>query len=430
MRVRPGRSGRVLPQTQQTSARLLGKGLRLAAVRAKIMGRCRPKTCCRGRRFHRRMPARHGRADPAGRRGPRPPVDPPLLRRCRGGAAGVEPCGRKDHRGGEELRARQAAAAAGQGLFVCGQAPARIEGLAEDAGAVPGEDRLEPHLRGDGVDGDGTFQQFPRRDGSVQQGDIGGQGGRVEMAGAQAEAGFGMGLDQDAGAGVIFPRLRQHGPEGGGRGAGMADGGIAARLIDQQDIAGGRRGRSGSWILYFDRSEAFKPRYSILCAGKKVRIIQGMGGRICSIKDGAAASKCTPERVDQQAERRVALTAGAEGAQKGILDPDQRRAAAGGRRFAPPCGGGPAPDHHAFAGAGRPGQIMPCQRQGCGAAAGLRKPPFRKRNRRGTSPAVLSWCCVMTASVRPGGAGQRVGRCGRAGDRTDGLLPLHDRALR
>ena len=144
---------------------------------------------------------------------------------------------------GEKLVAGQAAAAAGQRGLIVGQAPAHVEGLAENHGAVPGEDRLEPQLRRHGVDGDGTVQQPPGRDGVGQQGDAAGGVGRAEMAGAVACAGFGMALDHDAGGGMIGQRLTQHPAKGGG----IGDRGVAKGLVDDQHIAGGGWGQV--WVV-------------------------------------------------------------------------------------------------------------------------------------------------------------------------------------
>ena len=70
------------------------------------------------------------------------------------------------------------------------------------------------------------------------------------------------------------------------------------------------------------------------------------------------------QRINQKAERRIAHAAGAERAEEGILDADQRHLAAGGHRLAAPGGGRAAPDHDAFARARQAGdQVMPGGRQ-------------------------------------------------------------------
>ncbi len=78
-------------------------------------------------------------------------------------AGGIEPGRCQDHRGGEQLVARQLAFTPRDGVFVRCQTPARIEGLAEDAGSVTGKDRLEPHLGRHGIDRDRSVQQVPDR---------------------------------------------------------------------------------------------------------------------------------------------------------------------------------------------------------------------------------------------------------------------------
>ena len=59
-------------------------------------------------------------------------------------AVGVVPARIEDHRGGEELGAGEFALAALDLEGVGGQAPASVEGLAENAGFVASEDRFEP----------------------------------------------------------------------------------------------------------------------------------------------------------------------------------------------------------------------------------------------------------------------------------------------
>ncbi len=76
-------------------------------------------------------------------------------------AGGIVPCRVKQHRPREKLRARQVAPPPGEALrmAVIAQAPAGIEGLAEDDGAMAGKDRLEPELGGHGIDGRGPLHQ-------------------------------------------------------------------------------------------------------------------------------------------------------------------------------------------------------------------------------------------------------------------------------
>ena len=125
-------------------------------------------------------------------------------------AAGVVPCGGKQHRGGKKLWPRQGAAAMGHGIFIRAQTPARIKGLAENAGPVARKDRLEPQLRRHGIDCNRAFQQRERRDRVGQQGDVcTGIGGGI-VAGTQALGGFGVGLDHDARAGIFFLGEDQH----------------------------------------------------------------------------------------------------------------------------------------------------------------------------------------------------------------------------
>src|SRR6056297_4023176 len=68
----------------------------------------------------------------------------------------IIPCRIEQHRPGKELCLAETAAPARQGVRVAilGQAPAGIEGLAEDLWAVARIDRLEAQLRGDAIDSD------------------------------------------------------------------------------------------------------------------------------------------------------------------------------------------------------------------------------------------------------------------------------------
>ena len=161
-------------------------------------------------------------------------------------AAGIVPDRGKDHCRGEELFGGQLAGTAGQGAGVLGQAPAGIEWLAENPGAVAMQDRLEPQLGRDGVDRRRPGQKVMRRDRVGQEPHSATGIGGGEMAATEAGRGFGMGADQDRAVGMILQGGGEHpGKIGGGR-AGMVDSGVALGLVDDKDIAavGDREG----WI--------------------------------------------------------------------------------------------------------------------------------------------------------------------------------------
>ncbi len=166
-------------------------------------------------------------------------------------AAGVVPGRRQDHRCGEKLRPGQVPFTPGDGVFICGQAPAGIEGLAEDAGLVARHDRLEPHQGGNGVDRRGTLQQRPGGDRIAQDGNQAMRVALIVMAGALARDRLGVALDDDPGAGVFLLREDQHLTKSRGRGLPVKDRGIALRLVEDEDIARFRHSRPWIEIVVF-----------------------------------------------------------------------------------------------------------------------------------------------------------------------------------
>jgi translation initiation factor IF-2 len=116
--------------------------------------------------------------------------------------------GRQDHRPGEKLVAGSGAAAAGQGGAVVGSGPSRHRraGPRPAGGGRPGSPRTPSATRR--YDRDGAIQQRPGRDRIAAQELTPPAGiGWAEMAGAQAKAGFGMGLDHDPRAGMRLARM-------------------------------------------------------------------------------------------------------------------------------------------------------------------------------------------------------------------------------
>lgn len=108
-------------------------------------------------------------------------------------------------------------------------------------------------------------------------------------------------------------------------------------------------------------------------------------------------------RVDQQAEGRVALTPGAEGAEECILYPDQRGGGAGGGGLTPPCCGGAAPDHHAFARAGQAGAQVVAGGGKDAADAGVEETAIQETQPPGNFPggAVVGHGHDRVSSPRP-----------------------------
>ena len=96
-----------------------------------------------------------------------------------------------------------------KGGAVVGQAPACIERLTNDHRLVAREDRLEPHLGRHSIDRHGPFEQKPRVDRLIEEGNAFGQFFVAEMAVAVACGSFGVGFDIDLCAWVFFPGEEQ-----------------------------------------------------------------------------------------------------------------------------------------------------------------------------------------------------------------------------
>ena len=268
-------------------------------------------------------------------------------------AGGVIPVRIEQHRPGEELGAGQDPAPAGDRLAVLRQAPAGVERLAENMGAVSGKDRLEPHLRGDGIDRDGTAEQVPGRHGRGQEGRPVVRVPGAEMAAAQPARGFGMRLHHDAGMGVVEPRLDQHLAERVAGGAAQPDRGIAARLVDDQHVARIGQGRVGRIRRVFGDLALDQIGDPGAGAGQEVAVVERVGAQQGFEVGGAAGVVVGRAAVDQQADgggQRAAPGApGQDRAQEGVFEPDQRRAAAVGHPGAPLGGPAAAPDRDGIA---------------------------------------------------------------------------------
>ena len=123
------------------------------------------------------------------------------------------------------------------------QAPPGIEGLAEDARLVPGKDRLEAELRGDGVDADRPFEQRPRADWIGGETDAVARVPGPEVPWTVPARRFGMRLDEHGHPRVFFLREDQHLAEPVAIRTACGDRGIAAGLVDNQHVS--RLGRLG-----------------------------------------------------------------------------------------------------------------------------------------------------------------------------------------
>lgn len=297
--------------------------------------------------------------------------------------AGIIPDRGKQVAGGKKLLDAGGAAARNRVLIIR-QAPAGIEGAAEDARPVAGQHRLVAQLRGIGIDPRRAPKQRPGRDGAVAKDLAGAQVGGAEMAGTQAARGLGVAANHQRQAGILVARGLQHGPEI--RLAGPAQRGVAAGLVDDQRVAAGGRCDLGQMRVVFRQVGGDEPRDSLsravqlrLCGG---RMHQGFDQR------RGIGVEMQSRGVDQQPDgpaprHRAARPPRQDRAQEGILDPHQPGAAAGGQGLAAPGSRAVAPDADMIAGAGqadaqRPaGQLQDAAqaRPGQETAVAYEKPP-------------------------------------------------------
>lgn len=287
-------------------------------------------------------------------------------------AARIIPDRRQKVAGGKQRpRRRGAASARRQGDFVLRQAPAGIKGLAEQARPVARQDRLVPQLRADRINGMGVFQQPPGRDFPVAEDVPGPQIVRAKMAGAQATDRLGVAAQKDGTAGMLAPRRVQHGQEPIPSCAHQR--GVAPCLVDHHDIAGIGTGKIGPVSVVFRQIQRPQPRDplagALLMAGRRALgdkpFDQRRAGRV----------EMQAEGVDQQPQRTAPGdappgAAGKNGAQKGILDRDQPRAAARGDGPAAPSRGAGAPDAHGIPRPGQPEAQIPSRQLQDAAQAG------------------------------------------------------------
>ena len=210
------------------------------------------------------------------------------------------------------------------------------------------------------------------------------------MAGAMAGAGFGMGLDHNGPAGVIVSGLCQHVGKAVGAGPAQRDRGIAARLVDHEDVIA--RGWIKPWVGrgVFGQMRGGDAGHDSARPVQKRRVVERVGRQQDFQIGWRPGVEMDPAPVDDQTKRRPTRSAGVQPAQECVFDPDQMRAAALGNRGAPRGMGRMAPDQHVIP-APRPAQpqIMARQRQDAPHPAlrqksrGKDMAPLALRSRRG-----------------------------------------------
>jgi hypothetical protein len=260
-------------------------------------------------------------------------------------------------------------------VAVVGQAPAGIEGPAENHRTVSREDRLEPHLRGHAIDRDRPLQQGPRIDGAGDERDLVRLVLLAEIPRTMPGGAFGVGLDDDAGGGVILLRPVEHLTERIRIRPAMGDRGIAPRLVDHQHVAGGRGLRARVVTVVLRQPRLLQPRDPAAGAIQQGGVVQRMLLQKHFQVGGRGGVEIDPAHVGHQPKRRLPLPPRIHRPQKGVLDPDQRRTGCLRHRFAAPGIGRPPPDRHAvpLAHPAQP-QIVPGQRQDTPHATLLQEP--------------------------------------------------------
>lgn len=177
------------------------------------------------------------------------------------------------------------------------------------------------------------------------------------MAGALARDGLGVGLDENARAGVFLLGEDQHLAEDMGTHARQPHRGIAAQLVDHQHIAGRRGWQIGVMGVVFRQIERGQTRHPVMRAAQQVAVIERGFGQDPLQPRGAGGVEMHAQMIGDEAQRRApAPPSGMERAQEGILEADQPGGAARGNRFGTPGGGAGAPEPDQIA---LPGQAQP-----------------------------------------------------------------------
>ena len=164
------------------------------------------------------------------------------------------------------------------------------------------------------------------------------------MALAMAGGGFGMGLDDDAGAGIFGLRMHQHLAEGGGRGAPVRDRGVAPCLVDHQHVGAFGHLRLGVEGVVFRQMRVA----DALCQGagavQQGGVVQRVGGKQMFQIRRPGAVEMHPAAVQAQPDGRRARPPRQDRAQEGVLDTQHRRPGAPCHRLAARRGGACPPD--------------------------------------------------------------------------------------
>jgi len=150
---------------------------------------------------------------------------------------GIIPFGIEQYRPCKQLDAGQAALAALDRVAIIGQAPTGIEGLPKDHRLVTRQDRFEPQLGRDDIDRNRALKQFPGADLGITNPDPVGLLIVREMPLPMSLHRFWMGLYQNLRLGMLGLRIVEHLLEAGVIRSAVVDRGIAACLVDHQNIA-------------------------------------------------------------------------------------------------------------------------------------------------------------------------------------------------
>ena len=142
---------------------------------------------------------------------------------------------------------------------------------------------------------------------------------RPVMAGAQAAGGFGMGLDQEARAGIFDPRQRQHFAELGQARAHQR--GIAPGLVDDEGIARLRQGQIGLGGGVFRQPFARDEGDGVARLLQGGMVVEGRSGEMGFQIGGACGVVMGAGGIQRQAQRCLAQPAGKERAVGRVLHP-------------------------------------------------------------------------------------------------------------
>ena len=156
--------------------------------------------------------------------------------------------------------------------------------------------------------------------------------------------GFGMDLDQDAGAGVLLLRVIEHFAEGVGVGVAVGDAGVALGLVDDEDVAGLGHGVVGVEAGILGEMRLVDAGDGAAGTIHQHGVVERVGGQQGFEVGGGVGVEMDTLAVDGEAERWFAAAAGEKGAEEDVLDPDEAGAGGFGDFLAAGGVGGVAPD--------------------------------------------------------------------------------------